>query len=393
MNFEKNSVIGMVLLAFLLFGYFYFTRQAQLEIEVKQKQIADSLAALTPVKSDTSIKGAVNDSIETPANQAGGFQQAVISEEKIVKLENELVEILLSNKGGQIKSVNLKKYKVGDSSNVNLLSNEFNAISYLINTDKGQTANIKDLYFIGSEVEQQQNGSKSVRFTLQDSLGRSIIHQYTLAKSEYMVDWKVIVNGAGQLFNGNAINLTWQLQANQQERDIVSEKRETQLGLMNAEGFDYFTMSDGLNKRWEEGLKWLGVKQKFFNATLIAENGFSFAEMNCRVPNDSFGIVAQTTANLRSTFPASSNIEIPYKIYIGPNDYYVLKKYKMDLEDMVNLGQGFYAFVKYINRWIVLPVFEFFGKFMPSLGLAIALLTIFIRLLTSPLVYSSYVSL
>ena len=59
---------------------------------------------------------------------------------------------------------------------------------------------------------------------------------------------------------------------------------------------------------------------------------------------------------------------------------------------MVNLGQGVYAFVKYINRWIVLPVFEFFGNFVTSLGLAIALLTIFIRLLTSPLVYSSYVS-
>jgi YidC/Oxa1 family membrane protein insertase len=64
----------------------------------------------------------------------------------------------------------------------------------------------------------------------------------------------------------------------------------------------------------------------------------------------------------------------------------------MDLEDMVNLGQGFYAFVKYINRWIVLPVFEFFGQFVSSMGLAIALLTIFIRLMTSPLVYSSYVS-
>jgi YidC/Oxa1 family membrane protein insertase len=286
----------------------------------------------------------------------------------------------------------LKNYKVGDTSSVKLLSNEFNSISYLINTSEGQTANIKDLYFIASEIDKSAEGKSTVRFTLEDSLGRSVVHQFSLPKSEYMVDWRVIVKGADKLFSGNALNMSWQVQSNQQERDILSEKRETQLGLMGADGFDYFTMSDGLNKKWDGGLKWIGVKQKFFNATIIAENGFSFAETNCRVPDDSLGIVAQTITNLRSTFPASSQVEIPYKMYIGPNDFYALKQYKMDLEDMVNLGQGFYAFVKYINRWIVLPVFEFFGKFVSSLGLAIALLTIFIRLLTSPLVYSSYVS-
>ena len=392
MNFEKNSIIGMVLLAFLLFGYFYFTRQSQLELEVKQKQVNDSLAAIVPIRNDSGSQSSNVDSSEVASLKAGSFMQSGLGNEQMITMENELVAIVFSNKGGQIKSVNLKKYKAADTSNVKLLSDEFNTISYLINSGEGKTSNIKDLYFVPSEIEKSPDGKSVLRFTLEDSLGRSIVHQFSLSKSEYMVEWKVIVNGAEQLFNGNAINLNWQVQANQQESDILSEKRETQLGLMEAEGFDYFTMADGLNKRWDGGLKWIGVKQKFFNTTLIAENGFTFAEINCRVPDDSLGIVAQTTANLRSTFPSSNNIEIPYRIYIGPNDFYALKKYKIDLEDMVNLGQGFYAFVKYINRWIVLPVFELFGKFLPSLGLAIALLTIFIRLMTSPLVYSSYVS-
>jgi YidC/Oxa1 family membrane protein insertase len=207
-----------------------------------------------------------------------------------------------------------------------------------------------------------------------------------------MFEWDLAVNGADKLFTGNAVNLLWQVQANQQERDIQSEKRETQLGLMGSDGFDYFTMSDGLNKSWDEGLKWIGVKQKFFNTTLIAQNGFSYAEINCRVPADSQKIVAQTIATLKSTFPASNQTLIPYKFYIGPNDFSILKKYKMDMEDMVNLGQGFYAFVKYINRLLVLPFFGFFSDLLPSMGLAIMLLTIAIRLITSPLVYSSYVS-
>lgn len=392
MKFERNSVIGMVLLGILLFGYFYFTREAQIQLEVKQKKEQDSIAAIIPTQKDRSPVIKVSDSAIIPAAVAGSFLQVGAATESLVTLENDLVSITFTNKGGQPKSVKLKKYNSRDSSNVVLASNEFNKISYLINTSNNETANISEFFFTTSEIQKTKEGGSAIQFTLTDSLGRAVEHRFRLKQGQYMFEWDLVANGADKLFSGNAVNLLWQVQADQQESDIASEKRETQLGLMEAGGFDYFTMADGLNKRWEQGLKWIGLKQKFFNTTIIAQNGFSFVEVNCRVPADSQKIVAQTITNLKSTIPATSSIIIPYRIYIGPNDYSVLKEYKMDLEDMVNLGQGFYAFVKYINRWIVLPVFEFFGQFVPSMGMAIALLTIFIRLMTSPLVYSSYVS-
>jgi len=392
MKFEKNSVIGMVLLVILLVAYFFYTRQAQIQLEVKQKQLNDSLASIAPITKDTIAFSAIKDSAAPAKAIEGSIQQMGVGKESLSTIENELVSITFSNKGGQPRSVQLKKYLSGDSSNVVLSSNEFNKISYLINTANNQTANTADLFFSASEITKLADGTSSIKFTLADSIGRSIEHRYRLKKDEYMFEWDLAVNGADKLFTGNAVNLLWQVQANQQERDIQSEKRETQLGLMGSDGFDYFTMSDGLNKSWDEGLKWIGVKQKFFNTTLIAQNGFSFAEINCRVPADSQKIVAQTIATLKSTFPASNQTLIPYKFYIGPNDFSILKKYKMDMEDMVNLGQGFYAFVKYINRLLVLPFFGFFSDLLPSMGLAIMLLTIAIRLITSPLVYSSYVS-
>jgi len=392
MKFEKNSVIGMVLLVILLVAYFFYTRQAQIQLEVKQKQLNDSLASIAPITKDTIAFSAIKDSAAPAKAIEGSIQQMGVGKESLTTIENELVSITFSNKGGQPRSVQLKKYLSGDSSNVVLSSNEFNKISYLINTANNQTANTADLFFSASEITKLADGTSSIKFTLADSIGRSIEHRYRLKKDEYMFEWDLAVNGADKLFTGNAVNLLWQVQANQQERDIQSEKRETQLGLMGSDGFDYFTMSDGLNKSWDEGLKWIGVKQKFFNTTLIAQNGFSFAEINCRVPADSQKIVAQTIATLKSTFPASNQTLIPYKFYIGPNDFSILKKYKMDMEDMVNLGQGFYAFVKYINRLLVLPFFGFFSDLLPSMGLAIMLLTIAIRLITSPLVYSSYVS-
>lgn len=392
MKFEKNSVIGIALLAILFIAYFYFTRQGQLELEAKQKQIRDSIAAIQPVVKDTLSAVKANADTTTLVGTPGTFIQMGTIAPSTSVLENDLVKITFSNQGGHPTAVELKQYKSIDSSNVKLVSAGFNKLSYLINTGINQTSSSGDLYFSPSQITTDADGTSTLSYTLADSTGKSIEHRYRLKKGEYMFEWNLGVKGADRLFTNNTVNMLWQVQADQQERDIQTEKRETQLGLYGQDGFDYFTMSDGLGKNWDNGLKWLGIKQKFFNTTVIAENGFSYVDINCKMPNDSLKIVAQTTATLRSSFPASTAVNLGYRFYIGPNDFAILKQYKMDMEDMVNLGQGFYAFVKYINRWIVLPVFGLFEKYVGSLGLAIFLLTLFIRLMTSPLVYTSYVS-
>lgn len=393
MKFDKNSVIGFVLLAGLFMGYFYFTRVGQLELEAKQKQIRDSLAALQPIIKDTAGVATVLDTAVTvPVGTPGSFVQEGNILEQLTVVENELVKVTFSNKGARPVAVELKNYVSADSQQVKLISGRFNQFSYLINTGANQTTSTEDLFFSGTNIEKNQAGESVLIYTLKDSTGRSLEHRYTLKPNDYMFGLNIVSEGADKLFTNNTINFLWQLQADQQELDIQTEKRETQLGLFGADGFDYFTMSDGLNEQWEEGVKWLGVKQKFFNTTVIAENGFKFAEISCKVPDDSLKVVAQTTANLKAVFPTSNKANVGLNFYVGPNDYALLKKYNLEMEDMVNLGQGFYAFVKYINRWIVLPAFSFLEKNVASLGLAIALLTIFIRLLTSPLVYTSYVS-
>jgi len=392
MKFEKNSVIGFVLLAGLFLGYFYFTRVGQLELEAKQKQVRDSLAALQPIIKDTAASNASTDTaLAIPMGTPGSFVQEGKIQEQITVVENELVRISFSNKGARPVAVELKNYVSADSQQVKLISGNFNQFSYLVNTGANQTTSTEDLYFSPSDVVINKDESTLI-YSLRDSSGKMLEHRYTLKANDYMFGLNIVSEGADKLFTNNTVSFLWQLQADQQELDIQTEKRETQLGLYGADGFDYFTMSDGLNEQWDEGVKWLGVKQKFFNTTVIAENGFKFAEISCKVPDDSLKVVAQTTANLKAVFPASNKANIGLNFYVGPNDYALLKKYKLDMEDMVNLGQGFYAFVKYINRWIVLPAFSFLEKNVSSLGLAIALLTFFIRLLTSPLVYTSYVS-
>ncbi|HEX5668428.1 MAG TPA: membrane protein insertase YidC, partial [Chitinophagaceae bacterium] len=394
MKLDRNSVIGFVLLALLFFGYFYFTRQGQIELEIKQKREQDSIAKLLPkVNPQVNLADSLKADTLNRAASVGQFSGSSFGTEEITVIENELVAIGFTNKGGQPAYVELKNYLSPDSANVRLSASEFDKFSYRINTGASNTGETSELFFAKGAIQKDAKGSQSIAYTLADSAGKSVTHTFTLPADEYMVDWVITLNGAGQLLGKNSLDLAWQVKAIQQEIDVVGERRETQLDIYDKDGFDYFTMKDGFSEKWEEGVKWMSLKQKFFNHTLIAKNGFSFAEVNTTMPeSDTIRVVGAAMANLRIPVPAGSTAEIPLQLYFGPNDYKVLKKYKMDLEDVVNLGQGFYAFVKYINRLIIMPVFNLFSGFIKSYGLVIALLTIIIRLLTSPLVYTSYLS-
>jgi YidC/Oxa1 family membrane protein insertase len=135
----------------------------------------------------------------------------------------------------------------------------------------------------------------------------------------------------------------------------------------------------------------VAVKQQFFNSTLIAKNNFSSGDIKWTSPSNG-NTVVEATANLKLQLPGAANTSVPFALYFGPTDYKILKQYNNEMEDMVNLGSGMFAFVKYINRWIVIPVFDFFRKLSSNYGIVILLLTLFIRLLISPLTYSSYLS-
>lgn len=397
MQIDRNSVIGFVLLAILFFGYFYFTRQGQIELEQKQKRIQDSLARIAPPRKDSSVVlpvAVTGDTASAPSSQPaeGSLLQAGVGTEILDTLENDLLRIVFSNKGGQPRVVELRKYLSHDSTPVRLVQPGFDKISYPIRRDGGSDVASAELYFSDGEVSKLPDGGQSVQYRLSDSTGRTIIHRFTLKPSDYMIDFQIEVVGADKMFPSGKMDLRWQVESRQQERDINSEKLETQVDLMATDGFDYFTLGSGVNETFEQGVKWMGLKQKFFNSTIIAEKGFSRADVQMTAPPDSTRIVASSVVNLQANVPAGASATLPFRIYYGPNDFKTLKSYGLDMEDMINLGQGAYAFVKYINRWIVLPFFNFIDGFVSSYGLLIALLTIFIRLLTSPLVYTSYLS-
>lgn len=393
MQFDKNTILGFVLLALMFLGFFYFTRQGQLDVERQKKHIQDSLAALQPViDPDVARADSVQLATQSKVAAAGQFVTAVNSTEKETVLENEVLKISFTNKGAQPKRVELKHYRSIDSQSVKLVEGGFDKLSYPVNTAANRSIQVSDLYFNGGEVTRNADGSQTITYQLKDSSGQGIVHRFTLPAGQYMIDWSIEIDGVNNLLTQNSLNLLWQNEVKQHEKDIITEKRETQVGFWTQDDYDYFTLGRSSEKQFESPVRWLSVKQKFFNTTLIAKNSFSSGNIHCSESHDSTGIITAASANLKLVLPAANTATVPLQLYYGPNDYKILKRYDIGLQNVINLGQGIYAFVKYINKWLVMPVFDFFKQFVGSYGLVIALLTIFIRLLTSPLVYTSYLS-
>jgi YidC/Oxa1 family membrane protein insertase len=401
MKFDRNTVVGFVVLAALFFGYFYFTNQQQSAYRKKKAEEAkilqlkeDSIKLVNKPKEDSLNK--IKDSVDQK-QITGIFKDTLKGTEQIVTLQNKLIKVTFTSKGGQPKKVELKNFKGQDSNLLQLASSDFDKISYTINTGKtanGGSAQTSDLFF--SKIDSSSNeGSQTISFTLLagDSSGAYITHEYTLKPDDYMIDFNVKMNGANTLLTQGTMNLTWQYAAAQQESDISYEKQNTQVGYVQDGSFDYHTIGRKSSKNFNEAVNWIGVRQRFFFTILVAKNNFSSGKMewNDGLP-DSAKMVVQSTANMKLQVPAGSPSVIPFSIYYGPSDYHILKTYDKKFEKLVNLGQGIYSFVRPINKFVILPIFDFLKSFAGGMGLAIALLTIFIKLITSPLLYKSYLS-
>ena len=392
MSMDRNTVIGFVLLAVLLFLYLFLSTKGSHDIQAQKQAYEDSVARVKAKQDSVRFKKDSAVYSAPPDTSQRGFQKALYGPEELVSVENELVKVAFTSKGGQPKSVTLKKYTSYKDGPVVLLNTAFDRLSYPINTENNSPAQTGDLNFELAGVQKNSDGSQAVNFRIAGTDGRSVTHQFILRPDSYVIDWNIQMVGAEKLLTQGALNLVWQNQPTKHEKDISYERQQSQVGFY--EGGDYDWMFSKSLRKFEQPVNWVSVKQQFFNSTIIAKDNFKGGQIEWvhLGSDDTTAIVTKSTANLQLTVPASSSANIGLQLYYGPNDYAILKKTAPDLDKMVNLGQGFYTFVRPINKYIVMPVFNFFKNFIGSFGIVIALLTLFIRLLTSPLVYTSYLS-
>jgi YidC/Oxa1 family membrane protein insertase len=192
-----------------------------------------------------------------------------------------------------------------------------------------------------------------------------------------------------------ALPLTWQVMGLHTEKDLGNERMSTQVYYRNKNGDnDYFTVRNDEKKVSDDGTAvWLGFRKQYFSTVLLAEDGFSKMETKFMIDAKDTSIVAQNIASLTLPLKQGAGVQTgSMKWYIGPNDYHTLMSYKLGLEDMVPLGYGIMAFVKYINKYALIPIFYFLAGFISNYAIIIMLMTIFIRLILSFFTYKSYLS-
>ena len=394
MNFDRNTIIGFVLLAVIFIGFFVYTSREQAALQKQKMEQAKLDSANKPKQPPVVAKPVTRDTntgIISTTDSSEYFFTAKNGQEKLTTVETDLIRVVFTNKGGQPRTIELKNYKGPDSAYVKLGSTSFDKINYVVVAGPNDTDSITEMYFTGGEPTRNADGSYTVNFTLPSSTGKSIQHQYIVKPGQYMVDFNLNVNGADQLFSNNTLSLVWKNKAVQLQKDLSYERQMSQV-CFNMDGeYDYYKLTSRTEKEFNDPVKWVGVKQQFFNSAIVAKDkNFSSGRLEWLAPSEG-NTVVEATANLKYTLPAP-NSNLALGLYYGPTEYKILKQYGNDMEDMVNLGEGMFAFVKYINRWIVIPIFDLFSKFTTNFGIVILLLTLFIRLLISPLTYSSYLS-
>lgn len=391
---DRNTVIGFVLIGALLITMLFINNRSKSAYEAEVKRVADSTAAAQPKIDSVKYKADVAKAdSQIVASQTQGFQQPTAAAADVV-LENDVMKVTFNTKGAQPKIAELKHYRKFDSTNVLVQSGSFNKFSYTINTANNQTAATENLVFAAQPVVANADGSKTISFTTGDSAGaKQITHQYTIRPGQYMIDLNIIVKGADQLFTGNTMGILWQTEASRIEKDFKYELTQSHIGYVKDGSFDFEYAGKGDSKSFSQPVNWIGIKQQFFVSALIAKDKFTSANTEWKVPVDTNSFILRTTSSLKVALPqGSTTATVPLQFYYGPSDYNVLKQYNNKMEEIVPYGTGIFSFVKYINRYFLLPVFDFLQKHIASMGIVILLITLMIRLITSPILYKSYLS-
>jgi YidC/Oxa1 family membrane protein insertase len=390
MGMDKNTMIGFALIGALLIGMLYINNRGKADYDAQQKHIADSLALLKP-KVDTTLAkiDALKADSLTQAKQTSGIIQDT-AKPKMIAVENEVMKVTFNTKGAQPAMVELKKFKKYDSSIVKLQSGDFNKFTYKINTGNNQTAETENINFIAQPIVINGDKSQTISFKTGDSTGgKEIVHQYTIRPDNYMMDLNIIAKGA-DLFTQNSMNILWQTEASQIEKDHKYELTQSHVGYVKEDDFDFEYAAKDDSKTFDKSLSWIAAKQQFFIAALAAKSKFESGSVAWKVAGDSANFLFRSTVNVKLAAAANGNTALQF--YYGPSDFNVLKKYDNKMENMVPYGTGMFSFVKYINRYFLLPVFDFLQRNIASMGIIILLITLLIRLITSPILYKSYLS-
>ena len=388
-NYDKNSLTGFVLmfLILLVFNFYFLPTNEEIsekndvipkeEVFTKNNEIIDKKEQVT------------NEELE---KKYGIFSKSADSEIQNYVLENEKIKVILSNKGGRISSVtikegpNKKKYKTYNGEDLKIFNSDSSLFN--LNFSTGISINTSELFFKPTQINDEE-----ITLRLDVDSSHFIDFSYKL-NQDYLVDFNINLIGMNEIIPNelNFMNLQWQMKTPQTEKSKDNQDMYTGIYYQyfaDKDDIDYlgYTTSDD-NEKIKNKISWVAMQQQFFSSILVAKNGLKNVELASKKEEFS-NYVKDLSAEFEIEYNHDPYEKVEFQFYFGPNHYKQLQSYNRNFEKIIPLGWGIFGWV---NKYIIINIFDFLSKYFTNYGLIILLLTIIIKLALSPFTYKAYLS-
>jgi YidC/Oxa1 family membrane protein insertase len=405
-KFDLNSIIGFVLIGAIFIWMLYLQQPTEEEIAAEEAKIeAEAKAA----KEATNIKeGDINLTEATTGMTAvsatdslglfnlqsrlGSFAYSgtlASATDASTVIENDVLSLTVSNKGGYVIEARLKQHTTYDSVPVYLVRDGNSTLNFQFSAEN-RLLNTQELYF---EPKLSQNGDNQVlTMRLKSSENAYLEYRYELIPGEYMTNFSIKSQGLENVLNtSQPMYLDWKLKGYRHAKSISYENRYTRL-TYEYEGDKHSKLSPtGEDQEVEIEVNWLNFRQHFFSSMLLTDASFKEVAFSSRdlVEDETIDTVYTKQYGAKILIePKGGAIAQNMNLYYGPTDYKIFKKYDRNLDEAMPLGWGIFGM---INKFLIIPLFGFLSGFLPA-GIAIIVLTILLKLALSPVQYKQYLA-
>ncbi|MCF6360580.1 MAG: membrane protein insertase YidC [Cyclobacteriaceae bacterium] len=386
---DKNQATGLLLISLMVMGYFYFYGGPPELVEQPIQTTEQAVTERQPAQLNEA--SALPDSVQQILNQQqyGDLAAAAKGTSQLITVENTDLRLVFNTKGGVIEEVELKGYKTYTQEPL-ILVDANSRVQKLIARQNGREVNLYGLFYT---VDQKEvNDTIQITFTLTNETGGTLKQHYFIPKtSGFKIDYRVEANGMQGILS-NGLTLNWKSDLKATEKDVTTSRVKSTITYYQPDdNFDELSeRSTDIENESVSNLSWVNFKQHFFSASVIAPKGFENGNLTTEADENSLIIDKTATASLSIANTALTNGNLELSYYYGPNNYQIMKEVAPGFQENVYLG---IIGIDLINKWVVVPIFNWLDNYIASYGLIIFILVLIIKLALSPLSYKSYLSM
>jgi YidC/Oxa1 family membrane protein insertase len=406
---DKNSIFGIIIIAAILIIWGVVQSPNKKELEARKARLdsiariqqvqtqADTAKTARPLGTGNTVAAAVQDNTQQLQDSLGEFASAVNGINEFYTIENDLIKLVVSTKGGRPYSVQLKKYKTFLREPVILFNGDSTQFG-LTFFSQNRNISTNQLYFqpgdtLASNISATAH-KDSLTMRLQVSDTKYIEYHYVVVPGSYMINFSITLQGMKDIVtrDPSTLDLSWEINVPQQEQLKKNENQYTSIYYRhyNDDVVSFKATKDVHQEEIPTQVQWVAFKNQFFSSVILADKGFSNALLKSTTLPDENKYLKNFRAEIGLPFQRLDKETINMKMFFGPVKFKLLRQYKeYKLEDLVSLGK---SVIRWINQFVIIPIFDWLSRFMSNYGLIILLLTVIIKIGLLPLTYKSYLS-